>query len=144
MKITIALLMTLVSINAHALTCPHEDRALERAEIIISLIPMSGEILIKKAPDAVSEPRSNRSSVFEVEVYKVWKGEVNFRESLVFYGPRIFSLGSEYIVATNKNKHGELVVGACTLARDVFREKEWAIEKLGEPIYEFEPTIFSP
>lgn len=55
----IGILLVLVAGKVHGI-CIHDDRTLAKADIIISVIPMKGELLLETIPSPESEFRSYR------------------------------------------------------------------------------------
>ncbi len=116
-----------------ATTCSPESEILESAEAVFSFIPMKGELVLE-----------DNVAILHVEAHRVWRGFVNFNETIVIVLPRMLSLGDEFVVAANRDGDGSFALSACTPIVNAHRESVWIMDNLGVPMYEFSPSIFVP
>ncbi len=117
---------------AWALSCLDDASQVERADAVFSAIPMKAEVLADQ-----------KVAIFQVDVYRVWKGHVQVQETVSVILQRAFILGDEVVIAANRDEAGRFSVGRCELARDTWREPDWVENTLGAPEFEFVPDLFS-
>lgn len=116
--------------DGSARTCIPSASLFEDADAVFSVIPMQGALSIEE-----------NATHFQVDVFRVWKGAVEPRETVAVGMPRMLSLGDEYVLATSRNTSGEFAVGACTPVVEAHLEQDWIEQHLGTPQIRYEPAL---
>ncbi len=111
-----------------ASTCYPQATIFERADVVVSLIPIQGQLSVEL-----------NLALFEADVHRVWKGRVNATESIAVELPRMLTLGDEYVLAVDRDTSGTFLVTSCTPVIEAHDQEDWIREHLGSPTYEHAP-----